>query len=171
LREVEKSVKSLIILVSYHHKNTQKIAEIFAKVLDAEIKSPQQTSPEELQQYDLVGFGSGIYVGKNHETLLNLADKLPPATDKKVFIFSTSGMPIGISGQERLEEYTRKCHVPLKEKLQSNGYMVVNEFGCAGFNTNKFLKWFGGINKGRPNDEDLQRAEEFAFKLKMAEKT
>ena len=36
----------------------------------------------------------------------------------------------------------------------------------AGFNTNKFLKYFDGINKGRPNREDLKHAEEFASKLK-----
>jgi hypothetical protein len=30
-----------------------------AKVLDAQAKSPQQTNREELNQYDLVGFGSG----------------------------------------------------------------------------------------------------------------
>jgi flavodoxin len=44
--------------------------------------------------------------------------------------------------------------------------MIVGEFGCAGYNTNKFLKYFGGINKGRPNNEDLKRAEEFSLKLK-----
>jgi flavodoxin len=37
-----------------------------------------------------------------------------------------------------------------------------------GFNTNSFLKLFGGINKGRPNAEDLKRAEEFAQKLKQS---
>jgi flavodoxin len=50
----------MIIVYSYHHKNTQKVAEAFAKVLDAEIKSPQQADPDELKQYDLVGFGAGI---------------------------------------------------------------------------------------------------------------
>jgi len=159
-------MRSLIILVSYHHKNTQKIADVFAKVLDAEVKTPQQTNPEELQEYDLVGFGSGIDTGKNYKELLDFADKLPQVVDKKAFVFSTSGMPIGISGQLRLEEYTRKCHTTLKETLQSKGYTIVDEFGCAGFNTNKFLKWFGGINKGRPNSEDLKLAEEFATKLK-----
>jgi flavodoxin len=75
-------------------------------------------------------------------------------------------MPIGISGQQRLEEYIHKCHTALKETLQSRGYTIVGEFGCAGFNTNKFLKYFGGINKGRPNREDLKHAEEFVSKLK-----
>jgi flavodoxin len=46
---------------SYHHKNTEKIAQVMAKVLDAPIKTPQQIHPAELQEYDLIGFGSGIY--------------------------------------------------------------------------------------------------------------
>ncbi len=159
-------MKCLIVVYSYHHHNTQKIAEVFGKVLDAQVKSPQQTNPEELPNYDLVGFGSGIDTGKNYKELLDFADKLPQVTDKKAFVFSTSGMPVGISGQQRVEEYTSKCHTTLKETLQSKGYTIVGEFGCAGFNTNKFLKYFGGINKGRPNSEDLKHAEEFASKLK-----
>jgi len=160
-------LKSLIIVYSYHHNNTKKVADVMARVLHAEIKPPQQTNPEEPKQYDLVGFGSGIDTGKNYKELLDFADKLPQVTNKKAFIFSTSGMPIGISGQQRLEVYTRKCHMTLKETLQSKGYTIVDEFGCAGYNTNKFLKYFGGINKGRPNVEDLRHAEEFASKLKV----
>ena len=159
-------MKCLLIVYSYHHNNTQKVAEVFAKVLNTEIKTPQQTNPEELQDYALVGFGSGIDTGKNYKELLDFADRLPQVTDKKAFVFSTSGMPVGISGQQRVEEYTRKCHTTLKETLQSKGYTIVDEFGCAGFNTNKFLKYFGGINKGRPNEEDLKHAEAFAEKLK-----
>ncbi len=51
-------MKSLLVLFSYHHNNTEKIAKVMAKVLDAQIKTPQQTNPEELRQFDLVGFGS-----------------------------------------------------------------------------------------------------------------
>lgn len=46
------------------------------------------------------------------------------------------------------------------------GYTIVDEFMCPGFNTNSFLKLFGGINKGRPNAEDLKHAETFAKNLK-----
>jgi flavodoxin len=159
-------MKSLIVVHSYHHYNTRKVAQAMAKVLDAKVKSPQQTNPEELNQYDLVGFGAGIDSGKHYKEILDFADNLPQVTNKKAFVFSTSGMPIRISGQQRLEEYTSKCHTTLKETLQSKGYTIVDEFGCAGFNTNKFLKYFGGINKGRPNSEDLKHAEEFALKVK-----
>jgi len=159
-------LKSLIVVYSYHHNNTQKLAEVFAKALNAEVKSPQQTNPEELQEYDLVGFGSGIDSGKHYKVLLDFADKLPQVANKRALVFSTSGMPIGVSGQQQLEKYIHKCHTTLKETLQSKGYTIVGEFGCAGFNTNKFLKYFGGINKGRPNREDLKHAEEFVSKLK-----
>ena len=150
-------MKSLLVLFSYHHNNTEKIADVFAKVLDAQIKTPEQVTPEELQEYSLIGFGSGIYSAKHHEALLDLADKLLQVTDRKAFLFSTS------SNLEPLS----KNHSPLREKLQSKGYMIVDEFTCAGFNTNSFSKLFGGINKGRPNAEDLKHAEEFAQNLKQ----
>jgi flavodoxin len=151
-------MKSLLVLYSYHHHNTEKIAKVFANVLDAEIKTPQEIKPEDLEEYDLVGFGSGIYSAKNHESLLDLADKLPQVTDKKVFLFSTAG----ITGKSKAS----KDHATLREKLESKGYVIVDEFQCKGFNTNSFLKLFGGMNKGRPNAEDLKNAKEFAQKIK-----
>ncbi len=159
MKKIENIVmKSLLVLYSYHHNNTEKIAKVFAKVLDAQIKTPQQINPEELQEYSLIGFGSGIYGKKHHNILLDLADKLPQVTNKKVFIFSTSA----IMGEAKVT----KDHSMLREKLQSKGYMIVNEFSCKGFNTNSFLKLFGGMNKGRPSAEDLKHAEEFAQNLK-----
>jgi flavodoxin len=157
---------SLLVLFSYHHKNTEKLANVFAKVLDAHIKTPQHINPEELQEYSLTGFGSGRYGGKHHEFLLDLADKLPQVTNRKAFIFSTCGVPVVLAGKKFLEEYAAKSHSTLREKLQSRGYVIIDEFACAGFNTNSFLKLFGGLNKGRPNAEDLKHAEEFAQNLK-----
>ena len=155
-------MKTLLILYSYHHNNTEKVARVFAQVLDAEIKTPQETDPDELQDYDLVGFGSGIYGAKHHETLLELAGRLPQLTGKKAFIFSTSA----IMGESKVA----KDHSALREKLESRGYVIVDEFACKGFNTNSFLKFFGGMNKGRPNEDDLRKAETFARKLKDNEK-
>jgi len=156
-------MKSLLVLYSYHHHNTEKIAKVFAKVLDAQIKAPQQINPEELQEYSLIGFGSGIYDQKHHISLLDLADKLPQVTNRKAFIFSTNG----VTRKFAIDHSGDDPHSPLREKLQSKGYMIVDEFNCAGFNTNSFLKLFGGMNKGRPNAEDLKDAEEFAQNLKQ----
>jgi len=52
-------------------------------------KKNQQVDPEELGAYDLVGFGSWIYSARHHESLLDLADRLPQVTGKIAFIFST----------------------------------------------------------------------------------
>ena len=151
-------MKTLLVLYSYHHYNTEKIAKVFAKVLDAEIKTSQEIKPDELQEYDLIGFGSGIYSAKHDESLLKLADELPGVNNKNVFIFSTAG----ITGKSKVH----KDHSMLREKLESKGYTIVDEFQCKGFNTNSFLRFFGGMNKGRPNAQDLKNAEDFAVNLK-----
>lgn len=145
-----------MVLFSYHHNNTQKIAKVFAAVLDAQIRTPQEIGPEELQQYDLIGFGSGIYDGKHHRDLLDLADRLPSVVSKKGFLFSTS-----------FDTRIDQIHSSLRGRLETKGYIIVDEFNCGGFNTNSFLKYFGGLNKGRPNAEDLKRAEDFAQGLKQ----
>ena len=155
---MEEKNKSLIVLYSYHHYNTEKIAGVFSKILDAEIKWPDEINPEEILKYDLIGFGSGIYSAKHDGSLLELADELSEVNDKKAFIFSTAG----ISGESK----KIKDHSKLREKLESKGYIIVDEFQCKGFNTNSFLKLFGGMNKGRPNAKDLKNAEEFANNLK-----
>ena len=152
-------MKSLVVVYSYHHHNTEKIAKVIAEVLNAQIKSPDQINSEELQEYPLVGFGSGIYGAKHHQLILDLADLLKPVNNKKAFIFSTSAI---IN-----EAKVAKDHSLLREKLQSKGYLIIDEFSCKGFNTNSFLKIFGGMNKGRPNAEDLKNAKEFAENLKQ----
>jgi flavodoxin len=156
------NVKSLVIVFSCHHNNTEKIANACATVLGAEVKTPQQVTPEEIAKYDLVGFGSGIYSATFDPSVLDLADRLPPVSDKKVFLFSTYGAPAFIATREFIE----KNHQQIREKLRAKGYTVLGEFGCAGWNTNSFLRFFGGLNKGRPNAEDLRNAEAFARDMK-----
>ena len=63
--------------------------------------------------------------------------------------------------------YIQKSHAPLRERLIAKGYKIVGEFNCAGWNTHQFLKFFGGMNKGRPNETDIQKARSFAQKLKL----
>jgi flavodoxin len=150
-------MKSMVIVKSIHHNNTVKVGNTIAKILDAEIKNPQDVKLEDLADYDLIGFGSGIYGEKHHESILDLADKIPQVTNKKAFIFSTSA----IMGKNKVA----KDHSKLREKLQYKGFIIVDEFACRGFNTNSFMKYFGGMNRGRPNAEDLKHAEEFAKNL------
>ena len=152
-------MKTLLVVSSYHHYNTEKVAKVFANVLDAQIKTPQQVDPKDIQEYDLVGFGAGIDSGKHYKTILDFADKLPHVDNKNVFIFSTAALT--------KDKKRDKDHSALREKLESKGYLIVDEFQCKGFNTNSFMRFLGGMNRGRPNAKDLKNVEECAKKLKQ----
>ena len=148
-------MKTLIICVSIHHGNTEKIAKAMAEVLNAKLAKPNEVNINELSKYDLIGFGSGIYAGEHHETLLNFADKLSQLQNKKAFIFSTRGiLPV------------RLCHKSLRKKLLEKNFDVIAEFSCRGLLTEWPFNVIGGINKNRPNKKDLENAKNFARGLK-----
>jgi flavodoxin len=151
-------LKTLIIVHSYHQGNTAKIADAIAEILESEIKTTAGVSPDALKDYDLIGFGAGIDSGHHYKELLELAGSLPAVSEQKAFIFSTSGI--------YSEKKMLKDHRQLRDILLSKGYGIVGEFGCHGHDTVAFLKVFGGLNKGRPNGEDIQRATKFAQSLK-----
>jgi flavodoxin len=161
------SDKVLMILVSAPGGNTEKIAKAMASALGARILSAGEASAADLKAYEIIGFGSGIVEQKHHEALLSFVDALPPEEGKKAFIFSTSGY----SRQFALDHGTYDTHTLLRRKLVEKGFGIAGEFNCEGFNANSFLELFGGMNKGRPNEEDLARAAEFARDLIVAEGT
>jgi len=151
-------MKSLIIYISVHHGNTERVAKVIANILDADLLQVEQADASMLKQYDLIGFGSGIYFGKHHKILLDFADRLPVLRNKKAFIFSTSGL--------RKIRFIHNFDKPLKEKLQRKGFDIIGKFSCRGYDTSQAAMIVGGINKGRPNAKDLKQAEDFARSLK-----
>jgi len=150
-------MKTLIICKSIHHGNTQKIAEVIADVLETKLMKPEELDINTVTEYDLVGFGSGIYYGKHHKDLLKAIDNLFSVKNKKAFVFSTSG-----TGEKNIS----KNHRLIKEKLIAKGFIVAVEFSCRGWDSFGLLKLIGGINKGRPDEQDLKKAEDFARCLK-----
>jgi flavodoxin len=154
-------MKALIIYISVHHGNTEKIAKVMANILDAALLQVKQADADILEQYDLIGFGSGIYFGKHHKSLLDFVDKLPMFGNKKVFIFSTSGL--------RKIWLVHDFDKALEERLRRKGFNIIGEFSCRGLDTYRATKLVGGINKGRPNVQDLKQAEDFARGLKVSE--
>ncbi len=159
------SGRALLILASAPGGSTEKIARAMAVALGARVLSPSEATAADLSACAIVGFGSGIVDQKHHEALLSFVDALPPQEGRKAFIFSTSG----VSRQVVLKHHIDDPHTTLREKLVGKGFAIAGEFNCAGFNANSFLKLIGGINKGRPNREDLARAEVFARGLVAAE--
>jgi flavodoxin len=151
-------MKTLMIHISVHHGNTERVAVTMAKILDADLVQGNQVDTNMLERYDLIGFGSGIYFGKHHERLLDFVDKLPVVKNRKAFIFSTSGL--------RKIPFVHDFDKPLRKKLQRKGFDITGEFSCRGLDTYRATKLVGGINKGRPDANDLKQAEDFARGLK-----
>ncbi|MDD5455458.1 MAG: flavodoxin family protein [Candidatus Margulisbacteria bacterium] len=144
----------LIIYKSVHHKNTEKLAQVLAEQLKADLKQPQEVKAEQLSSYDIIGFGSGVFFSQLHQDLLKLVKYLPEL-NKKVFIFSTRGTVVDFF-----------YHSSLKSLLRNKGAELVGEFSCRGYDTFGLWKFFGGIAKGHPDTKDIKLAINFAETLK-----
>lgn len=150
-------MKSLIVCVSISNGNTRRVADRMAEVLDAEVVEPEAVDLAALGEYDLVGFGSGIYFNAVHSRLRRLIHSLPHVDGGRAFTFFTSGGP-----EMPLVGYGR----PIRRQLASTGFEVLDSFSCRGLDTVGPLRFVGGFNKGRPNDRDLDRAAAFALRLR-----
>ena len=146
-------MKTLIIYVSVSHENTKRIAQAMAEVLGASLLEPEEVEINTLPQYDLIGFGAGVYWGRLYKRLRNFIKELPMLQDKNVFIFGTIG-------------HGKIPSKPMEKLLQKKGCTIVGKFSCLGYDTFLLSRIFGMSNKGRPNTEDFERAKEFAKGLK-----
>ena len=93
----------------------------------------------------MIGFASGIYFSKFHQSLLGFAEKNLP-NNKKVFLICTYG---GNANYKSIEQILSKKHSK-----------VIGKFGCKGYDTFGPFKLVGGIAKGHPDEEDIKNAVE-----------
>lgn len=151
-------MRVLILCKSVHHQNTAALAGVLGNVLEAEVRDPDET-PAEVAEYDLIGFGSGVYFGQMHPALSTWIRRLPEASVRQpdAFLFATCGLPF----------LWRLWRLSLKSSLKSKGFEISGEFVCAGFDTFGPLMLFGGIHRSHPNKRDLARAAEFGHQLRQ----
>ena len=154
----EAQSRALLVVCSIHHGSTKRIAEAMADVLQGDVLTPSAVEPEDILSYGLIGFGSGVYGASYHDSILELARQLPVDAKKSVFLFSTAALT---SRNKMLKD-----HAQIRRILESKGCTVLDNFSCRGFNTNSFMRFIGGMNKGRPSAADLDRARSFALSLK-----
>lgn len=146
-------MKCIIVYVSKHKGNTKKIALAMAQEIKCEAKSVEEVSAEELEKYELLGIGSGIYAFGMDRGLKKLLKKIKNPKGQKVFVFSTSA---DLNGA--------RYHKGMKKFLQRRGFSLVGEFNCPG----AYTGWFFGkksLNLDRPNEADLEKAKEFVESL------
>lgn len=142
-------MKILIVVESSHQGNTLKVANAMAEAAPVTVAALADAPKYDFHDYDIVGFGSGIYFGKHGKGIMEFADKLC-GKETRAFVFSTSG-----TGE------TEKSHSALIGLLNKKGTAVLGSFGCKGLDKFFVFKLLGGISKGHPDEQDLKNAQSF----------
>ncbi len=146
-------MKILIIVKSKHNENTLKIAEAMSEVAPVTIAELENVTNYKLSDYDIVGFGSGIYFGKHDKELIKFVKN---DCDNKAycFVFSTSG-------SKNFDKNNRT----LIKLLESKNKTVLGSFGCLGLDRFFIFALGGGINKGHPDTDDFDAAQKFILEV------
>ncbi|MEG1796798.1 MAG: flavodoxin domain-containing protein [Clostridium sp.] len=143
---------------SNYKNNTEKIARTFAEKTHSELINIKDVHDVNIESYDLIGFGSGVYKESMSPKIFKLVDNLNLA-GKNVFVFSTSGVG--------MKFYNTK----LTKLLASKGAINKGSFACKGsfvaqeFTKNKIFDIVGRLSQGHPNDKDFNEAERFIKRL------
>jgi ferredoxin len=142
----------IIIYESIYNSNTLKLAKVMAHTLGCNYTTVNEALALNLDDYKTIGFGSGIYFGKHHPKLFEVAEKLSSGR-RSFFIFSSRGNP-----------FLGKYHQPLKEALSDKGE-IIGEFSVPGYDETGPWTIIGGGNKGKPDEKDLRKAVRFTQKI------
>lgn len=138
-------MKTAICYYSRHHGNTLKILEAMAQEGGVDLVDVTTRQTVRLEEYDCIGFASGVYFGKSHQSALAFARQYLPRR-KPVFFACTYGGARGDS-MNALSEIAKEKDCP-----------VLGKFGCRGYDTFGPFKLVGGIAKGHPDRRDLDNA-------------
>ena len=149
-------MKTAICYYSCHHGNTLNILQAMAGGGRAELIDVTARRTVRLEEYDRIGFASGIYYGGFQKSVLQFARQYLP-DGKPVFFVCTYGM--------RRPGYTKAIVRIAREK----GCPVLGVFGCKGYDTFGPFKLVGGIAKGHPDARDLENARRFYGALRCPE--
>jgi len=149
----ETVMKTAIVYVSMHHKNTKKLVDAIAEQYDVTVIDGVREHDFNLAEFDRIGFASGIAFGRFYPQMLKIMnDKLPEGKD--VFFLYTYGVKAGMY-----------CNAARKI-AEAKKARVLGEFGCQGYDTYGLMKLIGGISKDHPDETDLKNAVAFYGSLK-----
>ena len=142
------NANTVIVYASKHHGNTKKLLEAIAEQEDVELLDIAENEQYDLSGYDRIGIASGIAYGKYYPQMLKFLENNLPY-DKDVFYIHTAGDP-------------RENHTDSAKKIaEEKNCRCLGVFYCKGFDTFGPFKLVGGINKNRPNTEDMEQAVQF----------
>lgn len=156
--EARQLMKALIIYCSEYRKNTEKIAQRMAEKIGCELVNIKDARDISLDDYGLIGFGSGVYRESLSPKLFRFVEDLK-LKGKSVFVFSTSGVG--------MKFYNSR----LIRLLELKGARIRGSFACKGsftaqeFTNKKIFNILGKLSQRHPNDKDYEAAEEFIVRV------
>ncbi len=154
-------MKILILYCSDYNKNTEKVAKAFAEKADCELINICNADNINIDKYNLIGFGSGVYRESLSPKLSRVVDKLN-LKEKNVFVFSTSGAGMKFYNNSLIKQ------------LQSKGAKNKGNFACKGsfvaedFTDKKIFHIASKLSKGHPSEKDIKEARAFMEKLVLS---
>ena len=144
--------KTVIIYASKHHGNTYKLVKVISDKYEIPIIDATKQSVVDIEEYDRIGFASGIDFGKFYEEIETFAKNNLPMK-KEVFFLYTCAM-------ERKGFTDSMKKIALEKEA-----VILGEYGCKGYNTYGPWKLIGGMNKRHPTEEEIKGAVEFFEKI------
>lgn len=146
-------MKTAICYLSCHHGNTRKVVEAMAQAGGADLIDVRTRQAVRLEEYDRIGFASGIYGFEMHKAVASFARQYLPA-GKPVFFVYTYGGAKGTGAKV------------LAQIAAEKGCPVLGEFSCKGYDTFGPFKLVGGLAKGAPTRRTWRRRGRFTRDLR-----
>jgi len=146
-------MKSLVVYYS-KSENTEKVAKAIARGSEAELKRVEEVNPKNVSDYSLIYIGTPVHALAPAKPIKKFLRELPDLPGKKGAGFCT----MHAFGDKRTLRI-------IKKGFENKKIKFLGGFSCRGTSS-----IFGDIgpkifNKGKPNEEDLKKAEDFGKKL------
>ena len=106
-------MRTAIVYTSVHHGNTEKLVKKIAEECQVDLIDAVKQIDIDLSGYDMIGFASGVYYSKFHQSILKFTEKNLP-NDKKVFLICTYG---GSANYKSIEQILDKKHASVIGKF------------------------------------------------------
>ena len=112
-------MKTAICYYSRHHGNTRKVLDAMAQRNDIDLIDVTSRVAVHLEDYDCIGFASGIYYSKFQETVLDFVRQYLPQGKDVFFVYTCGSMRKG---------YTKA----ISEIVADKDANILGEYGCRG---------------------------------------
>lgn len=149
-------LRTVIVYRSKHHGNTKKLVDAIVtahpEIDTIDVGALGKNEYPDLSPYHVIIMASGIYYGNFDKDLLRVADHCLRDGDKVVGLMTYGGQA-KFNGRD----LDGVCRMKFANLLCM--------YGCPGFDTYGPFKLVGGMNKGRPNQEDINGAVAFYDRL------